>query len=418
MTIQIFREIPLSILERVDISWASHIHPSQKLWPLEFVEHCRVQFQAPDILCAWIGDSSKMLWPFEFLKSLRCSFSSVLLYHGPHTYTRVKIYGRLSLSRAFVFNFDRLDILCAWIGHLCEILLPFIFLESLRCSFSSILIYHGPQTYTRVKSYGRLNLSRAFEFNFDRLDILCAWIGHPSATLLPFEFLESLHCSFSSVSIYHGPHTYTRLKSYGRLNFLRASVYNFKSIDILWAWIGHHCEKLRPFEFLESLHCSFSSVSIYHGPHTYTRVKSYCRLNLPRTLGLSFMRLDILCAWIGHSSEMLWPFEFLESLRCSLYRISIYHGPHTYTRVKIYGCLNLLRAYVFNSERLDILCSWIGHPSERLWPFEFLESFLCSFSCVSIYHGPHTYTRVKSYGCLNVLRACVFNFQRLDILCS
>ena len=152
ITNRISRDLSLSILERVYISWASHKHLSKKLWPFEFAESFRVKFQAPDILCAWIGDSSKMFWPFEFVKSLRWSFSSVSVYHGPHTYTRVISYGHLNLSRAFMFNFDRLDILCAWIGHPSEILLPFKFLESLRCSVSSFSIYQGPHTYTRVKS--------------------------------------------------------------------------------------------------------------------------------------------------------------------------------------------------------------------------------------------------------------------------
>ena len=33
---------------------------------------------------------------------------------------------------------------------------------------------------------------------------------------------------------------------------------------------------------------------------------------------------------------------------------------------------------LFNFECLDILCPKFGHPCEKLWPFEFLESFRCS----------------------------------------
>ena len=89
MTIQISRELPLFVFQHVDISLASHIHPSQKLWLFEFAESFHVQFQAPDILCYWIGHSSEKLWPFEFLESFRCPFRSMSIYHGPHTYTRV-----------------------------------------------------------------------------------------------------------------------------------------------------------------------------------------------------------------------------------------------------------------------------------------------------------------------------------------
>ena len=118
-----------------------------------------------------------------------------------------------------LFNFERLDILCAGIGDPSEKLWPFEFLESFPCSFSSVSIYHGPHTYSWVKSFGRSNLPRASVFNFQRLDILCTSIGNPTEMFWPFEFLESLRCSFSSISICHSFHTYTRVKISGRLNF-------------------------------------------------------------------------------------------------------------------------------------------------------------------------------------------------------
>ena len=37
--------------------------------------------------------------------------------------------------------------------------------------------------------------------------------------------------------------------------------------------------------------------------------------------------------------------------------------------------MNLLRASVFNYERLDILRDTIGHPSKNLLSFEFAQSF-------------------------------------------
>ena len=104
---------------------------------------------------------------------------------------------------------------------------------------------------------------------------------------------------------------------------------------------------------------------------------------------------------------------------------------------------------LFNFERLDILSGWIGPPSEKLWPFEFLKSFRCSISSVPIYYALESDLRVKCYHHLNFLRAFVvqflasryimrlnrtpvwkvmtiwisrelplFNFYRLDILCA
>ena len=66
---------------------------------------------------------------------------------------------------------------------------------------------------------------------------------------------------------------------------------------------------------------------------------------------------------------------------------------------------------LFNFERLDILCAWIGPPSEKLWPFKLLKTFRCSISCVSIYYAPESYLRLKSYDHLNFSRAFVVQFR-------
>ena len=87
---------------------------------------------------------------------------------------------------------------------------------------------------------------------------------------------------------------------------------------------------------------------------------------------LNFERLDILCAWIEHPSEKLWPFEFLESFRCSISSVSIYYAPESDVRVKIMNIWISRELLLFTFERLDMLCVWIGHPCQKLWPFEFL----------------------------------------------
>jgi len=124
-------------------------------------------------------------------------------------------------------------------------------------------------------------------------------------------------------------------------------------------------------------------------------------------------RLVIFIPRIGHPSEKLWPFEFLKSFRCSISSVSIYYVPESNIRVKCFDHSNFSRPSVvqfrasgyimsptqtsewnvmiirisgelllFNFERLDQLCLRIGHPSQMLWPFEFLESFRCSISSV------------------------------------
>jgi len=153
-------------------------------------------------------------------------------------------------------------------------------------------------------------------------------------------------------------------------------------------------------------------------------------------------RLDILCAWIGNPSEKLWPLEFLDSIFCSISRAWIYYVPKLDIRVISYDHLNFSRGSVvqfraswyimlpnrtsmwkvmtiwisgeiplFNFERIDILCAWIGHLSEKLWPFDFLESFPCSISSVTIYYVPESYIRVKSYDHFNFSKDFVVQFR-------
>jgi len=191
--------------------------------------------------CTWIGPPSEKLWPFDFLESFRSSISSVSIYCAPESDLRFKSNDHLNFSRASIaqfrgsgyimhlnrtsewkvltiwisrelplFNFGRLDILCAWIGPPIEKLWQLEFLESFHCSISGVLIFYAPESDLRVKSYDHLIFSRAFVvqfracryivrlnwtcdwkvmtiwisrelplFNFERLDILCAWIGPP-----------------------------------------------------------------------------------------------------------------------------------------------------------------------------------------------------------------------------------------------
>ena len=203
-------------------------------------------------------------------------------------------------------------------------------------------------------------------FNFERLDMLWAWIGHASERLWPFEFLESFRCSISSVSICYAPESDMWVKIYDHSNSSRASVVQF-----LASWYNM-------------------------SPNWTSEWKVMTNWISPVLLLFNFERLDMLCTWIGNPSEKLWPFRFLESFRCSISIVSICYAPESYMWVKIYDHLNILRASVFQFERHDMLCTWIGHVSEKLWPFEYLESFRCSISSVSICYAPESDMRVKS----------------------
>jgi len=230
-------------------------------------------------------------------------------------------------------------------------------------------------------------ISREFPlFNFERLDILCPWIGHTCEKLWPFEFLERFRCSISSVTIYYCPESCIRVKIYDHLNFSKGSVvqfrtsryimslnrtyvwkvmtiwisreiplFNFKRHDILWPRIRHPFQNLWPFEFLEWFRCSISSVAIYYAPESDIPVKSYDHLNISRAF-----------VFIFRASRYIMLLN-----RTSMWKVMT---------------IGISRGHpLFNVKRLDILCPWIVHRSEKLWPFEFLERFRCSISSVSIY---------------------------------
>jgi len=224
-----------------------------------------------------------------------------------------------------MFNFKLLNRLCTWIGFPFENLWPFEFLESFRCSTLRFSIYYPPELEFRVKSYDNLNISRGFVvqfrepwysirrnrssiwkvmniwiprelsfFNFESLDIVCAWIGLPCDNLWPLGFIESFRCSIPSFSIYYPPESEFRGKSYDNLNISRAFVVQFQA-------------------------------SRYIMHLNQTSVWKVMTIWIPREPPLfNFKRLSILCAWIRLLCDKLWPFEFLESIRCSISSFSIY----------------------------------------------------------------------------------------------
>jgi len=163
-------------------------------------------------------------------------------------------------------------------------------------------------------------------------------------------------------------------------------LFNFERHNILWPRMGHPCEKVR----------------------TIWISRGYPLFN--------FEHHDILCTRIGHPFEKLWPFEFLDCISSSISSVSIYYAPELNIRMKSFDHLNFWRGFIaqfrasryiirlnrtsvwkvmtikisrelplFNFERLYILCPRIGQSSDKLWPFEFHERFHCSISSVPIY---------------------------------
>ena len=147
---------------------------------------------------------------------------------------------------------------------------------------------------------------------------------------------------------------------------LQLPLFNFERLDELCTRIGHPCEKLWPFKYLECFRCAISRVSIYYDPQ------------------------------FRHPCEKLGPFEFS---RASVVQFRAYRWLMSVNQTSVWKVMinRISRELpLFNFECLDRLCPKFGHPCEKLWPFEFLESFRCSISSLSIYGASELDLRVKS----------------------
>ena len=127
------------------------------------------------VMAIWIGP--------EF----PCSVSSVSIYYMPESDIRVKCMTIWISQELQFFNYERLNISWASIVNPCQKLGLFEFLNWTNVWILSISVYHGSQSYTHGHNFSSRYFLRTlifeflrtsiFEFlNFERLDILCAWI--------------------------------------------------------------------------------------------------------------------------------------------------------------------------------------------------------------------------------------------------
>ena len=162
--------------------------------------------------------------------------------------------------------------------------------------------------------------------------------------------------------------------------------FNSEHLDILCARIWPPCEKLWPFEFRESFRCLISSVSIYYKPKSDIRMKSYDHLNFSRTFVVQYQASrHIMC----------------------LNRTSVW---------KVMTIWISQELPLFNFERLDILCAWIGHPSKKLCHLNFSRAFVVQLRASRHIMRPNR-TSVWNVMAVWISRDFpMFDFERIDIL--
>ena len=153
--------------------------------------------------------------------------------------------------------------------------------------------------------------------NFERLYILYAKIWTPCENIWPFRFLERFRCWISSVSIYYAPELDLQVKSHDHSNFSSASVVQFRASryimhlnhtsiwKVMIIWNSREVPLLKNYD-----HFNFSRASVVQfRPSRYMMRLNWTSKWKVMTIWISleillfnFVRLDILCAWIGPPS--------------------------------------------------------------------------------------------------------------------
>ena len=175
---------------------------------------------------------------------------------------------------------------------------------------------------------------------------------------------------------------------------------------------------LWPFKFSRTSVVQFRA-SRYSMRLNWTSVWKVMTICISLELPLfNFERLDMWCPGIGHPSEKLWPFEFIESFIVQFWASQYVIHLNRTSGWKVMTIWISSYLPLFNFEPLDLWSAWIGHPSEKLWPFEFLWNFRCSISSVSIYYAPESHLRVNSYDHFNFSRASVVQFRGSQYMMS
>ena len=135
------------------------------------------------------------------------------------------------------------------------------------------MIYYGPQSDIRVKSFARRNSPESFMINFERRDRLLGLFGDPVEKLWSFVFAMGF--------------IFILRASRYIMSFNRESESNVMAVRICVV-------------------CPFllSRAMIYYGPQSDILVKCFARRNSPESSMINFERRDRLLALFGRSKEI------------------------------------------------------------------------------------------------------------------
>ena len=100
---------------------------------------------------------------------------------------------------------------------------------TLPCLIFSVSIYYWPESDIRMKCYDHLNFSRVSAIQFRSSQYIMGLNHTPESKVMAVCIWQELSCSNSNLSIYYWPELEIRVKCYDHLNFLRASIVQFRA---------------------------------------------------------------------------------------------------------------------------------------------------------------------------------------------
>ena len=185
----------------------------------------------------------------------------------------------------------------------------------LPCTISRVSIYCEPELDILVKSYDHLYFSRASIVHLRASRYIMGLTHTPESKVMAVWIFKQLPCTISRVSIYCEPESDILVKCYDDLNFSRPSVVHFRAARYFMGLTHTAVSKVMAIWIFRDLTCSITTVSIYYA-HESTSEWNGITIWISRELPLFiFEHPDIQWASHIHPSQKLWPFEFSESFR-------------------------------------------------------------------------------------------------------
>ena len=158
------------------------------------------------------------------------------------------------------------------------------------------------------------------------------------------------------------------------------------------------------------------SVSLSYGTQSDIRVKIYCQFNFIKASDINFARLDILRDSFRHLSKKLLSLEFDTSFHFQ-FGASLDKLQHSvgHPRKKL-SSFDILKSFHFQFEASRYITGLNQTSVYKVIVISICSELLVSILSVSIYYKTQSDFPVKSYCHLNLLRASIFNFERLELL--